>query len=292
MAIKGLTDRNLSFPVIGHIRKGAPKEPNKPGKDLTYFRVEFDDAEVKAAQKFAAAYGDKPTFIRIILPFNEIKRMWDAWLEAYTAGRMVARADGEYYTYQIDTNTGDTIVKNGLDDQGNRRPYIEGEPAGKDYKGRPVFCKPVGRLMVIIPELERAAYMMLHTTSVHDIRNISEQLEAFSRLNGGQIAGIPLILRRRPKEISTPRDGGQRVRTKKSLLSIEADPDWVKKALEQVKQAALPGNGLPLLDSGNLDDFDTEIEPDADEFEDGEYTETGAPPPPEPPPGWEEGRLL
>jgi hypothetical protein len=244
--IIGLSDRGLSFPEIGQIRKGAKKTENRPGADLTYFRVEFDEREKKAAETFNEIYkGGKPANIRIILPFNEIDRVWEAWLEAYTAGRMVARSDGEKYIYLVDTKTGDAIVQNG-------EPYTKYDPkipAGYDYQNKPVFCKPSGRLKVIIPELARAAYMTVLTTSIHDIAEISAQLEAFSRLNKGRIAGIPFILRRRPKKISRPdsKDKTKRVRVEKWLLSIEADPEWVKAMLIEMKSLALPGNGIKLL---------------------------------------------
>lgn len=283
MAIKGLTDRGLSFPEIGQIRKGAKKDPtkNKPGADLTYFRVEFDEREQKAADDFRSIYGEHPQAIRIILPFDEIERMWDAWYEGYTAGRMVARSDGEVYTYLLDTKTNKLLVKNGIDiASGHPRPFIEGQPVGyytdKNNKEQPIYCKPSGRLKVIIPELARAVYLTVLTTSIHDIVNISDQLRAFQTINGGRLAGIPLVLRRRPKSISTPNADGTRARRVKWLLSIEADPEWVKARLTATKQAALPGNGFALLSEGDPIEHDTSEnlppEPDEDEIE-GEYTE-------------------
>jgi hypothetical protein len=244
--IRGLTDRGLAFPEIGQIRKGAKKDPNvnKPGPDLSFFRVEFDEKEVEAKQTFYKYYGAQPDEIHIVLPFNDIERMWDAWLEAYAAGRMVARSDGERFIYLVDTQTGEMVIKNGMDKEGKPRPYLEGQVVGYDYQNKPIKCKVVGRLKVIIPELQRAAYMLVMTTSVHDIANISAQLEALKQLNGGQIAGIPLILRRRPKKISRPDKDGKRVRVEKYLISIEADPEWVRAKLNQVKYLALPGNGL------------------------------------------------
>lgn len=252
MPIKGLTDRGLSFPEIGQIRKGIKVEQKKGNKtikvpkDLDYFRVEFDEREKTAAAKFVQVYGNEPREINIILPFDEIERMWDAWLEAYTAGRMVARSDGEKFTYWIDTETGLPKVKNGEP----FTPYKPGQPVGKDYQGKPVFANPVGRLKLIIPELGRAAYLTMHTTSIHDIANLSMQLAAFKQINNGIIKGIPLVLRRRPKMISIPKDDGQRVRMQKWLLSIEADPNWVKAKLTEVKHLALPGNGMALLPDG------------------------------------------
>ena len=99
MPIKGLTDRGLAFPQIGVIRKGAPKGQNAPGRDLQFFRVEFDENEAAAAETFKQVYGDKPTQIKVVFPFNEVERVWDAWLEAYVASRLLARSDGERLIY-------------------------------------------------------------------------------------------------------------------------------------------------------------------------------------------------
>lgn len=271
MPIKGLTDRGLSFPEIGQIRKGAKKGNNRPGADLTYFRVEFGDKEQKTAENFRNVYGDQPNAIRIILPFNEIERMWDAWLEAYTAGRMVARSDGEFIKYQLD-DQGEIIVKNGFDLAGNVVPHPADNIAGHDYKGRDVEFKPTGRLKVIIPELSRAAYLTVMTTSVHDIGNISAQLGAFKELNEGQLAGIPFVLRRKPKEISTPSgENGQRVRRKKWLISIEADQEWVKARLGGLKNIAMPNAEELLLPASVEEQIDgSDYEPDEDEIIEGE----------------------
>lgn len=278
MAIKGLTDRGLAFPEIGIIRKGAPKnDKGWVGKDLTYFRVEFDEQETKAAETFLAVYKDHPTEINIILPFNEIERMWDPWLEAYTAGRMVGRSDGERVWYLVDPKTGEVLVRDGVKvDTGAPMPHPTSNIAGYDKSNKPIEYKATGRLKVIIPELARAAYLTVKTTSVYDIGNISDQLRAFQEINGGIIAGIPFVLRRRPKKISTPGKDGTRTRMTKWLLSIEADPEWVKKKLIQVKTLALPGNGLALLPEPPAHaepegDWPTEF--DEDEVEDGEVVE-------------------
>ena len=265
MPIKGLTDRGLSFPEIGQIRKGAKKTENRPGADLTYFRVEFDEKEQATAADFQKVYGDTPDSIRIILPFNELERMWEAWYEAYTAGRMVARSDGEYIVYQLD-DKGDIVVRNWLDLAGNKVPHPADGVAGHDYKGKPVNFKATGRLKVIIRELSRTAYITVMTTSVHDIANISDQLGAFKELNGGVLAGIPFILRRRPKSISTPGQDGQRVRRVKSLISIEADPEWVRAKLGELKTLATP-NAEALLLPENVEHIEGEYVPDEDELE-------------------------
>jgi hypothetical protein len=265
MPIKGLTDRGMDFPQIGNIRKGAPKQEgvNRPGSDLQYFRVEFDEREKEAQEIFLRANDGnlQPVDIDIMLPFNEIEKCWDAWCEAYTAGRMVARSDGEYFVYLSDLATGKVIVQSGLNEKGERVPH-------KDVLGMvgksTIKCRPVGRLRVIIPALRRLAYLVLHTTSIHDVRNISAQLQAIQQLNGGRLAGVPLILRRRPVEISTPdsNDPSKRVRRTKWLISIEANPAWVQKMNIHLSELSDPGARLG-LPSGDVmpeitDDEETE----------------------------------
>lgn len=252
MAIKGLTDRGYMFPEIGQIRKGAAKDPkqNRPGPDLSYFRVEIDANDARGAQ-FVSIYGNEPKDIHILFAFNEMELNWEAWYEAYTAGRMVARSNGEYFIYLVNVKTGEREVINGLNAKGERVPHREIVGSYKTNSGKTedIKMKPVGRLKVVIPELHSLAYMTVHTTSIYDIMNISSQLEAVQSMNGGVIAGVPLTLRRRKKMISTPdlNDKSKRVRREKHLISIEADPEWVKLLLLHVKHLALPGNGLNLL---------------------------------------------
>ena len=280
MPIKGLTDRGLAFPEIGQIRKGAKKEEYKPGRDLTYFRVEFDAREEEAARIFEAKYGKQPQQIVIMLPFDNIDDVWSAWYEAYTASRLVARSDGEYFVYRINTETGEVMVKDG----NPKMPHqdIVGSYMTSKGKKEQIKMKPVGRLRVVVPELARLAYLTLMTTSLHDVANITSQLEAIKRINGS-IAGVPLVLRRRPKMISVPKPDGSRARMEKWMVSIEADPEWVKAKLMDMKHAALPGNGLSLLPESSESEIqpayrliESDIIPD-DEMEDADEIPTSAP---------------
>lgn len=287
MAIKGLTNRGAAFAQIGNIRKGAKVTKNGIERpvDLKYFRVEFDDLEQERAAKFAQVYGSQPTEINILIPFDEIDRCWDAWCEAYTAGRMVARSDGEYFTYLVDLTSGSIVVQNGLDGSGSKVPHrTDIGIAGKSK----IQCKPVGRLKVIVPELQSAAYLVLHTSSWHDIKNISEQLEGIKMLNGGRLVGIPLVLRRRPKKISIPKPDGTRARMEKWLISIEADPQWVAAMIGKLQHAALPVAVInPSLPEPAAKEEDEEIsEAIFDEDDDEEYwngIEESGDPDPEPP---------
>jgi hypothetical protein len=239
MPIRGLTDRAASFPEIGQVRKGAPKpaDGKRPGADLTWFRVEFDEREVEAAATFKGEYGEQPDEINVLLPFNVVDENFDAWREAYVAGGLIHRCDGDRIQYELG--------------HGAKPAVVDGRPE-KKCDGT-AGCKPVGRLKVLVPELHRLAYLTVMTTSLHDIMNLHRQLEALLQING-KLSGVPLKLRRRPMMISTPSGpDGKRARREKWLLSIEADPQWVKAKILAMKAAALPGNGLgedvPMLEA-------------------------------------------
>ena len=235
MPIKGLTDQGASLPFIGVLRKGAPKESEKrPGFDLTYFRFTSDEAGV--AQAFAEAYGKEPRDVRIFLPYPTTDQNLVAWREEWLAGGLIHRCDGET-----------TVVIRQKDGSYSTKPQACPNPKG---------CKPVGRLAVIVPELRRLALVTVLTTSLHDIMELTENLRALEQARG-DLRGIPLILKRRQRKVSTPefhpkghpqagQPTGRRVRREKWLLSVEAAPVWVAAQLA-VQQA----QAMPLLSDGS-----------------------------------------
>jgi hypothetical protein len=224
MPIMGLTDQGARFPQVGVLRKGAPKvDERRPGKDLDYFRFDTEDAE--ALDAFRKAYGDEPRAINVYLPYQTVDENLSAWKEHWVAGGLKRRCDGQTCVLRQ--------LPNGRYDSTPHPCACATMPA--DSKDR---CKPVGRLQVIIPELRRLAYVMALTTSIHDIKNLSQQLTALELANGS-LRGIPLILRRTAVEISMPGGDGKRVRREKWMLSIEAAPRWVGLQLEAMERGAL-----------------------------------------------------
>jgi len=262
MPIKNVTDKGLSFPMIGKIRKGEKVDIGQGRSrpvDLDYFKIEFEPQFEHLAEKFFAHYPAEPKEIQVTLPFNEIERMWDAFLEAYTASRLLARSDGKpedggIIIYQCDGKTGEVIVANGKDVKtGMVVPHPENNIAGYDYQNKPIEFSPIGRLKVIIPVLEEAAYMQLTTGSWWDIQNISQQLAGLKELNNGVIKGIPLTLMRSDQEIMAPING-KRTRVTKSLISIKADSDWVAARIQADRNAAFPQLiANTMLDPSNID---------------------------------------
>jgi hypothetical protein len=260
MAIKGLTDRGAQFPRIGTLRKGAerPEDGKRPGADLKWFRFDSDDEE--AVRAFQESYGTQPTHVNVYLPYQSTGQNFEAWQEAWSASALIHRCDGVTMTRWL----------------GNDNKYHD------DPQPCTGGCKAVGRLMVIIPELRRFAYVTVQTTSKHDIMTLQSNLEAAEMLRG-DLRGIPFVVSRRPREISTPRDGKDgksRMRAEKWLLSIEPAPTWVRYELAAMERAALPAGTLKALPDGrSLNIVDGEILDDP-ELEDDESEEQ----PPSPPP--------
>ncbi len=242
--------RDAQFPNIGKLRKGGvrPENGKAPGKDLTYFRFDTDDQ--RAASHFHAAYGEQPAQINVYLPLQTAAQNFTCWQEAYVAGGLTHRCDGE------------TCVI-----------WLDGTKYRTDPKPCPGGCKEVGRLMVIIPELQRFAYVTVETHSINDIIRLQENLQAVEFLRG-DLRGIPFILKRTPVEISTPTTDGKRARREKWLLSIEVDPTWAALQLESMHRAALTVNGVTVDESRLLT---TSLVDDEDDNDDDDAVATGIP---------------
>lgn len=242
MPIQGLTDRHAAFPEIGSIRKGAKKtDANKPGPDLDHFRFVADTETMRV---FVNQFGDKPQEIKFISPFNTTSEVFEAWKEEYTASSLKHRCDGKTcVTWQ----------------QPNGQYSTTPKPC-------PGNCKQTGRLKIVIPGLNRLGFITVHTTSIWDILTIHQNLMAIEMLCGS-LRGVPLVLKRVKRAISTPSgSNGQRARREKWLLSIEAAPEWVEKQLAGMAQQALlsAGQSEPLqLASGAIESDDENDEAEA-----------------------------
>lgn len=238
--IKGLTDNVIPrFPRLGKLRKGGekPATGNKPGAELSYFRFTSENPAIVGA--FHDACGTQPAMLRVYLPYPSTEMNFSTWKEAWAAGGLVHRCDGE--TCQIWRT-----------------------PDGKysqEPKPCPGGCKEVGRLEVILPELITAGfvgYVTLETHSLHDLMNITATLEAVrqsaqDRPNGLQ--GIEFVLRRKKERISTPDGKGGRATREKWLVSIEPVPSWAQTYLAMASSTlAIDAPRVDLLTGEIMDD--------------------------------------
>lgn len=288
-----------AFPEVAVIRKGGAKQKTMKnerevetlGVDLKdRFRIVFHPGvDQSLITGFQTAYGSlQPTVIRAVLPFRDAVSNWEAWNEAYSAGRLIARADGDHYISKRNPNTGAyEVIHEEPHTPWSPRDVITYERNGRSYN---LKFKPTGRLKLFLPytireSSTRIVHFTLKTTSFYDCLNIEQNLLAVQGvadvLNSGNCAGIPIIISRREAEIPRSMPDGSAQRVKKWLVYIEVDPEWTAQMMNRMKLLAsgqnpvlpaLPAPAVPVtLPDPPAGLFEDEDEDD-DDLEPEEYT--------------------
>lgn len=243
MPIKRLAGRGMQLPEIGKLFKGAPKETRQKdgreyqtfGRELDHWRFESDQKHV--AEAFFDVFGATPRDLPVYLPFRKADENFQAWREAYTAGGLDHRCDGETCTVWLDKKTG----------RYSNEPIPCPTLAMDEVKAKRDGCKDVGRLQVIIPQLNELGFVTMETHSVNDILFLLRCLPAYESLQPDQgLRNIPMILSRFKTEISTPRDG-KRVRVAKWLVSLRPLPEWSQRYLSARRREMLTSADEPLM---------------------------------------------
>lgn len=244
MPIRGITQdlnkirTNSDLPIIARLYKGAPKGPKRPGKDLDHFRVEFTDlAPPSLAASWQQLYGEQPTeFERVFLIGATVAEAFPTWMEEWSGSQTCQhRCDGHTQVLHF----GD----HGYSDE----PVPCVAPACK--------CSKVGRLTFVLYDLTMEARVFgavrLVTHSYHDIVNLHGLLAWVERRHGS-LDGVPFVLGRADREVSTPMGDGKRALTTKSLLYLRLDEAYLHMALPQADAMALgPGGTTPQLAAGD-----------------------------------------
>lgn len=238
MPIRGLTDRRApAFPRLGKLRKGAPKpeDGKRPGRELPHWRFVPANGYPELLDAFERRYGEKPTELDVYLPYGDIEANFATWKEAWSAGGLQHRCDGETCTAW-------------LQEDGTYSQEPIPCPGG---------CKEVGRLTVILTGLFREGYIgyvTMETHSLNDLMSIMSSLQATVEARGTEdLRGIGFCLRRVQREISTPTTSGKRARRKKWLVELVPAQRWVLAQLEAAQRRAMPE-----LAAGDVDDDDGE----------------------------------
>jgi Recombination directionality factor-like len=248
MAIKGLTGRGARFPEIGKLFKGDKKEKKTNaqgqeyetfGKELDYWRFESKEPHIVAAfvEAFVKPSDGKPRAIPVYLPFSRTEENFDAWQEAYTAGGLSHRCNGEECVLWLNEDTGvyETTPR--------PCPTLAMTPEKAKRDG----CKPVARMRVVIPALNQIGYVTVETHSKNDILHLDAALPAYESLRPEGLRGIPMLLSRVQKEISTPGSSkGKRARRAKWMIELKPHPQWAALYLDAQRQQALASVAEPL----------------------------------------------
>jgi hypothetical protein len=193
-----------SFARIGYIKIG-----DKGGKSGSPRK--FDHFEIRSTEKTAdgdlvpddammARLGERPTSLKIRLPFNDIDMVFNSTLAYYRGRNRFCWGDGE-------TAQRLTITQNGEHPRfGPAAPFGPCGETCPDFVAR--RCKPLASLQVILEEQQQigGAYLF-KTTSWNSIRNIMTALTAIKAQAGGLLAWVPLTMKLVPQVVQ-PKDGG------------------------------------------------------------------------------------
>lgn len=257
--IKGLTDHNSrqiqrGLQMLGRIYKGAErteqdKERKRPGRELPYFRVKFEDSYAHLAPDWEALYGREPKLLpNARLVGQTVDDAYPTWKEEWGATGLIHRCDGEQQAKWYDSTMGRcSIVARACD-----------APACK--------CVPVGRLNIILLDFSEKTgalgYFTLSTHSTNDVVQLTNALLMAQSLCG-DVMRIPFILERVSRDISFPekdRSGkptGQRGKVTKSLLNLRIPEEFTR---AYILPSLAQTRALPSPDTGELPMTAAEVE--------------------------------
>jgi hypothetical protein len=238
MPIVGLSrpeDVDPRFIEIGRLRKGAAKNGNRPGADLSFFRYVPNVRYQESAKVFAELYGKEPTELEVYFPLNEMDRVFSSWREAYTSNRMCKlRCDGARWHDWI---------------EGDRHFHSEaGRECELDYRdtenGCPKCpCRYSGRLSVYLKPMWKAGQIGLVTvitSSINDIAHLASKLVQWEPLTGK-----PFTLWRAPERIGVPINGERRAKDS-NLLHLELADEWMKQSYALAERQASAQLAAPI----------------------------------------------
>lgn len=262
MPIIGLTTQTQAgagLPIVARLYKGSEKQEMQRGgrtvetvgKDLDYFRVEFEPQFAHLAELWNEMYGPEPReFAPIFLASSTVDEAFSTWKEEWgAAGTLLHRCDGEQQVQHWNAAAG-VYSKARIACASPVNPAT-GAPTNPQCK-----CKSVGRLSVVLPEFVQESgvlgYVSIVTHSLNDILTVYRYLSDIQRLYG-RLTGVPFVFGRADKEVSAPkqvkRDGGYvvdgRMKTTKSLFYIHVAPDFARQQMLIGITGAGAAAGLP-----------------------------------------------
>ena len=222
MPIATIKQQNaLKWAEIGRIRKGAPKEEKRPGRDLDHFRIDSPDPAVNAA--FTAAFGPEPKEFTAILPYANVDDLLIANYERWDGATLLARGDGmqvnRWYDPQANAYRSDPLS---LGEYNARFGVANPE---REWKVKAL-------LFLLVPQAiadGAAGVLTLVTTSIIDVTTLYGNLGVVERVYG-QLEGAPVIVRRTPMKLNIPKpDGSGLMVATKWMVSLGVNSDAVRK---------------------------------------------------------------
>jgi len=241
------TERSARIHPIGKLFKGAPKEGNRPGKNLDYFRfVPMGTMSDRLGEIWDHHYGETPNEIRIFFKHDDIDHLIDDWYTEFaTGGLLKTRCDGETITEWRD----DRGVFHLNEPKPCRAPN---NPKGCDK------CKAGALIKFGVSEFRYHGYsgnVEISTTSINDIIFLKAQLQEIAeelKMVNTSLKFAPLVLSRSPRVI-TKTTSAKQFRGEESLLYISVDPSFqmqIDRAMREAKYASIGASYEPQAIAG------------------------------------------
>jgi hypothetical protein len=250
MAIESYRGRGR-LPRIGKIHLGV-KAVNDRGveypKAVDYF---------VCPDEITAVYGPKPQELRVMFLQNDIDQVASLYFRAYGKGTgLVCRGDGETANAVLDSDAWARAkgrVQAGIwatsESKKTERQTIPcagegvyGVGACPHYDAKK--CRRVLILQVVVLGAPRLGVYQIDTGSYYGTVNILGWLEMIQGVFGGRIAGLPMILRLVPQEVTAD---GKKKTVRVLQLTAEGDAErFLQLATMPIQQAIANGNRLAL----------------------------------------------
>ena len=199
--IVGLSDRRR-LPRLGKIRLGEKRQTDK-GKvypaALEYFR--FDDDALEAFPKIAELYADPatgelaPKSLRIMFPSDDLGVIFPQAYKLYGSdGRLKCKGDGLDAVRMLCAQCGKMACKCNAEARETSVQCVGCEHRDAD-------CKPMGSLMVLLPDISMAGVWQIDTKSINSIIDLNSGLDLIRSLVG-RVALAPVTLYLEPRTVT------------------------------------------------------------------------------------------
>ncbi len=226
MAIKNVNPRPLR---AGHIRLGAPKTGNRPGKNIETFRIDSDGFPQEVIN---ARLGENPKEVHIYFPklfqTNEenLAFIFDSGYEYYRGGKRWCAGDGVSANRVLENNELGVV------------------PCPCDALNQQGGCKQYGVMRVGIQNIPYIGFWEVRTTSWRSIGQIQQVIGIYQNLLGENFWTTSFVL-------------------SKSQQPGRSGPVWVTKlAIHSDDAKKLPMMAeMPMLDTGESFDETAYINP-------------------------------
>jgi len=211
MPIKNLSDARR-MPRLGKIHLGVKKDKKKDGTPCAPYPTEVD--YFVCPPEVQAVFGEKPTWLKIMIPVEETERFFPQYYKRYTTSLLQCKGDGEKAFCWAD--------------EGGLKEI----PCPCDYL-KTGECKQIGIFCFLMPDVQGFGIYQITTSSKNSIIDLNSSLDMI-RAIAGRIRMIPLILKREKMEMQRIEDGKPK---KSTHYTMKIDLDE-KMTLRQLQQAA------------------------------------------------------